>query len=130
MDISKLKSQLQTEVDTAFLYSSIALIQSDENLSRVLNSLADIEKGHANHMMRKVNELEPNYEMPKPSSRAKFQLRVGKLFGYSSIISSLSSIEKQFALNSIKNKIESGEKPSGFEHNHLKIIEAVNNIKP
>ncbi len=129
MDISKLKSQLQIEVDTAFLYSSIASIQSDENLSRVLNSLADIEKGHANHMLRKVNEFDPNYEMPKPSSRAKFQLKVGKLFGYSSIISSLSSVEKQFAVNSIKNKIESGEKLSGFEHNHLNIIEAVNNNK-
>lgn len=129
MDIGKLKSQLQTEVDTAFLYSSIAAIQSDENLSRVLNSLAEIEKGHANHMLRKVNEFDPNYEMPQPSSRAKFQLRVGKLFGYSSIISSLSSVEKQFAVNSIKNKIENGEKLSGFEHNHLNIIEAVNNNK-
>jgi VIT1/CCC1 family predicted Fe2+/Mn2+ transporter len=51
------------------------------------------------------------------------------LFGYSSIISSLSSVEKQFAVNAIKNKIESGEKLSGFEHNHLNIIEAVNNNK-
>jgi len=129
MDINKLKSQLQTEVDTAFLYSSIASIQSEENLSRVLNSLADIEKGHANHMFKKVNEIDANYLMPLPSSRAKFQLRVGKLFGYSSIISSLSTVEKQFAENSIKNKIENGEKISGFEHNHLNIIEAVNNNK-
>ena len=106
MDINKLKSQLQIEVDTAFLYSSIASIQSDENLSRVLNGLADIEKGHANHMLSKVNELDPNFDMPQPSSRAKFQLRVGKLFGYSSIISSLSGIEKQFAVNAIKNKIK------------------------
>lgn len=129
MDLNKLKSQLQTEVDTAFLYSSIASIQSDENLSRVLNSLAEIENGHANHMLKKVNELDSSYEMPPPSSRAKFQLKVGKLFGYGSIISSLSSVEKQFAVNSIKNKIESGEKLSGFEHNHLNIIEAVNNNK-
>ncbi len=129
MEIIKLKSQLQTEVDTAFLYLSIATIQSDENLSRVLNSLAEIEKGHANHMLKKVKELDSSYEMPPPSSRAKFQLRVGKLFGYSSIISSLSSIEKQFAVNAVKNKIESGEKLSGFEHNHLNIIEAVNNNK-
>jgi len=129
MDINKLKSQLQTEVDTAFLYQSIASIQSDENLSRVLNSLAEIENGHAIHMLRKVNEMDTSYEMPSPSSRAKFQLKVGKLFGYSSIISSLSSVEKQFAVNAIKNKIESGEKLSGFEHNHLNIIEAVNNNK-
>ena len=129
MDISKLKSQLQTEVDTAFLYDSIANIQSDDTLNRVLKSLADIEKGHATHMLSKVNEFDSKHEMPLPSSRAKLQLKLGRLFGYSSIISSLSEIEKQFALNAIKNKIENGEKPNGFEHNHLNIIEAVNNNK-
>jgi vacuolar iron transporter family protein len=127
MDVNKLKKQLQVEVDTAFLYDSIAAIQSDVNLTRVLHSLADIEKGHAKHMLEKVQTLDSNYEMPLPSSKAMFQLKVGKLFGYSSIISSLSNIEKQFAVNTIKNKIEQGEKLTGFEHNHLQIIEAVNN---
>jgi VIT1/CCC1 family predicted Fe2+/Mn2+ transporter len=127
MDANKLKEQLQIEVDTAFLYDSIAAIQSDENLSRVLQSLSEIEKGHAKHMLEKVHTFDPSYAMPQTSSRAKFQLRLGKIFGYSSIISNLSSIEKQFAVHAIKNKLKHGEKPSGFEHNHLNIIEAVNN---
>ena len=127
MDLKKLKDQLRTEVDTAFLYDSIAAIQSDDNLSRVLLSLGEIEKGHAKHMFDKVLTLEPNYKMPSPSGRAKFQLKLGEIFGYSSIISNLSNIEKQFAVNSIKNKLKIGEKPTGFEHNHLNIIEAVNN---
>nr|WP_314896737.1 VIT1/CCC1 transporter family protein [uncultured Flavobacterium sp.] len=127
MDLNKLKDQLQTEVDTSFLYDSIAAIQSDDNLTRVLRGLSEIEKGHAKHMLDKVLTTEKDYKMPLPSGRAKFQLKLGKIFGYNSIISSLSSIEKQFAVNAIKNKIESGEKPTGFEHNHLKIIEAVNN---
>ncbi|HLF52877.1 VIT1/CCC1 transporter family protein [Flavobacterium sp.] len=126
MDLNKLKNQLQTEVDTAFLYNSIAAIQSDDNLKRVLQSLAEIENGHAQHMLEKVMGFEPNYVMPLPSLRAKFQLKLGKIFGYTSIISSLSNIEKQFAVNAIKNKIEKGEKLTGFEHNHLNIIEAVN----
>ncbi len=127
MDLNKLKGQLQTEVDTAFLYDSIAEIQEDDNLKRVLNSLAEIEKGHARHLHHKVMDLDPNYALPLPSSRAKFQLKLGKIFGYTSIISSLSNIEKQFAVNAIKNKIVNNEKLTGFEHNHLNIIEAVNN---
>ncbi|MFV5703195.1 VIT1/CCC1 transporter family protein [Flavobacterium sp. XS2P12] len=127
MDLDKLKEQLQTEVDTSFLYDSIAAIQSDDNLTRVLRGLSDIEKGHAKHMLDKVLTLAPNYKMPLPSGRAKLQLKLGKIFGYGAIISNLSSIEKQFAVNAIKNKIENGEKPTGFEHNHLNIIEAVNN---
>jgi VIT1/CCC1 family predicted Fe2+/Mn2+ transporter len=126
MDLNKLKGQLQTEVDTAFLYDSIAEIQTDENLNRVLRSLSDIEKGHAQHMLKKVKKMEQQYKMPAPSSRAKFQLKLGRLFGYGSIISSLSNIEKQFAVNAIKNKVGRGETPTGFEHNHLNIIEAVN----
>lgn len=127
IDVNKLKKQLQIEVDTAFLYDSIASIQTDISLKRVLNSLAEIEKGHAHHMLNKIVTFDTNYQMPLPSSKAKFQLKVGKLFGYSSIISSLANIEKQFAVNTIKNKIEQGEKLTGFEHNHLNIIEAVNN---
>ncbi|WP_416844498.1 VIT1/CCC1 transporter family protein [Flavobacterium sp. LB3P122] len=127
MDLNKLKNQLQTEVDTAFLYESIAAIQSDDNLTRVLRGLSDIEKGHAQQMLDKVRPVEPNYKMPLPSGRAKFQLKLGKFFGYTSIISSLSNIERQFAINAIKSKTENGEKPTGFEHNHLNIIEAVNN---
>jgi vacuolar iron transporter family protein len=126
MDLNKLKDQLQIEVDTAFLYDSIASIQSDNNLNRVLRSLSDIEKGHAKHMLNKVQKIESNYGMPLPSSRAKFQLRLGKIFGYSSIISNLSSLERQFAENAVRTKLKNGEKPSGFEHNHLNIIEAVN----
>lgn len=126
MDINKLKAQLQTEVDTSFLYKSIAAIQTDTNLSKVLFALAEIEDGHASHMLKTINTTESKYVLPNPTTRAKLQFKLGKIFGYSSIISSLSNVEKQFAINTVKNKIESGEKLSGFEHNHLKIIEAVN----
>lgn len=126
MDISKLKSQLQTEVDTSYLYYSIAAIQSDENLNKVLIALAKIEDGHAQHMLNEIQKKNPNVVLPKPSLRAKLQMKLGKIFGYSSIISSLSGVEKQFAINTVKNKIETGEKLTGFEHNHLKIIQAIN----
>lgn len=129
MYTAKLKLQLQTEIDTAFLYKSIAAIQTDENLNRVLLALAQIEDGHAEHMLREIQKEIPTYKFPEPSSRAKIQLRLGKIFGYSSIISNLSGVEKQFAINIIKSKLEAGEKLSGFEHNHLKIIEAVNSNK-
>lgn len=126
MEISKLKEQLQVEVDTAFLYSSIAAIQLDENLKKVLNALAEIEVGHSQHMYKEIVKNIPSFKMPEPSTRAKIQLKAGKIFGYGTIISNLSNVEKQFAINNVKNKIEIGEKLNGFEHNHLKIIEAVN----
>ena len=124
-NLKKLKAQLQTEVDTAFLYENIAAIQNDANLSKVLNGLADIEKGHARQIFQKVNALDADYQMPSASSRAKMQLKAGKYFGYNSIISSLSNTEREFAEIAIKDKKAKGIKTSGFEHNHLNIIEAV-----
>ena len=126
MNVSQLQSQLQTEVDTAFLYHSIAAIQKDQNLNRVLEALATIEEGHAQHMLLDIQKMLPNYRMPNASHRAKLQLRLGRYFGYNSIISSLASVEKQMAENTIRNKRQRGEALSGFEHNHLNIIEAVN----
>jgi rubrerythrin len=75
MEIAKLKSQLQTEVDTSFLYKSIAAIQTDENLNKVLLALAQIEDGHAQHMLTEIKKVQPNFSLPNASSRAKFQLK-------------------------------------------------------
>ena len=114
MELNKLKNQLQTEVDTSFLYDSIAAIQSDKSLSRVLLSPGKIEKGHSEHLLDKVHKIEPNYKMPLPSGSAKFQLKLSKIFGCSSIISALSAVEKQFAENTVRNKIKVGEKLEKF----------------
>lgn len=126
MDIKKLKAQLQNEVDTAFLYESIANVQDDATLKAVLLSLAKIEHGHAHAILQKLQTIIPGATLPPASFRARMQLKAGKLFGYSSIIANLSNIERQFAENAVKNKLAQGEKPNGFEHNHLRIIEAVN----
>ena len=114
MELNKLKNQLQTEVDTSFLYDSIAAIQSNESLSRVLLSSGKIEKRHSEHLLDKVHKIEPNYKMPLPSGSAKFELKLSKIFGYSSIISTLSAVEKQFAENTVRNKIKVGEKSEKF----------------
>ena len=98
MDLDKLKDKLQTEVGAAFLYVNTAAIQSDGILLRVLLSLSDVENTHAKHMFDKALTLEPNYKMPLPSGRAKFELKLRKIFGCTFIISNLSNIEKQFAV--------------------------------
>ena len=55
-DFEKQKKQLQIEVDTAFLYESIANIQTDENLKKVLEALSKIERGHAKRVLKSIQE--------------------------------------------------------------------------
>ncbi|WP_457615969.1 VIT1/CCC1 transporter family protein [Lutibacter sp.] len=123
--LNSLKKQLQIEVDTAYLYDSIAQIQDDESLKKVLKALAKIEWGHANRVLKNIQEIIPDFKMATPSTRAKIQLKLGKVFGYDSIINSLANVEAQVGKSAVKSKLQKGEKLTGFEHNHLKIIEAV-----
>jgi len=121
----QLTSQIQVEVDTAFLYASIAGIQTDDNLKQVLNALAAIENGHAMRILDMIRKTDPSFNMPPPSFTARLQLKLGSIFGYSAIITSLSNVEKELAKSAIKHKIQQGEQPNGYEHNHLRIIESV-----
>ena len=123
--MNNLTKQLQIEVDTSFLYDSIAKIQTDESMKRVLTSLSEIEKRHAEGILKKIRTTDPEMQMPGPSRRARMQLFLGKFFGYDSIISGLSNVEKNVARSSVMNKKKEGKELSGLEHNHLKIIEAI-----
>jgi VIT1/CCC1 family predicted Fe2+/Mn2+ transporter len=123
--MEKLTEALQLEVDTAFHYESLANIQEDASTAEVLRSLAGIEKGHAEHILNKIRASKPDFQLPPPSRRAKFQFKMGGVFGYDFIIANLSSVERQIARSAIERKLQQGEKPSGYEHNHLKILESL-----
>lgn len=127
MKQTQLINQIQIEVDTAFLYKSIASIQTDLNLQQVLIALSEIENGHAIRILEMIRKTDTKFNMPPPSFKARLQLKLGALFGYSAIISSLSNVEKEVAKSAIQHKLQKGEQLSGFEHSHLRIIESVNN---
>jgi vacuolar iron transporter family protein len=118
-------ASLQLEVDTAYLYASLAEIQEDASTAEVLRSLAEIEKSHADHILGKIRLLAPGVQLPVPSKKARIQFKMGGVFGYDFIIANLSSVERQIARSAIEHKLGKGEVPSGFEHNHLKILEAL-----
>jgi VIT1/CCC1 family predicted Fe2+/Mn2+ transporter len=120
-----LRKQLQIETDASFLYDSVANLQTDENLKKVLSSLSRIEKNHADAILNKLMKEDPAASLPQPSRRAKIQIFLGKFFGYDSIINNLSNVEKSVAKNSVLNKRKEGKELTGFEHNHLKIIESI-----
>ena len=118
-------AQVQLEVDCAFLYESLADIQEDASTAEVLRSLAGIERSHADHFLENIRKTSPDFQLPPPSRRARIQFKLGGIFGYDFIIANLSSVERQMARSTIVQKKQLGEKPNGFEHNHLKILESL-----
>ena len=122
---SQLLEQLQTEVDTAFFYRRLSELTKDETMCKIFENLSKIEDSHAGHMLQKIQKENPNFKLPPPSTKAKIQIKLGKIFGYDFILNDLTNTEKQIAKATIRNKLNTGEQPSGFETNHLQIMQEV-----
>lgn len=124
-----MQAQLQEEVDTAFLYKQLAARQKDPNTAHVFSAMGAIEETHVTAMLDKIRKQKPGFQPPGPSGRAKWQLRLAKVFGYDFIIAGLANTEKTLADSTIRTKALTGEPLTGFEHNHLHIIEALREKK-
>lgn len=124
-EIKKLAKQLQVEVDTAFLYKSLSEVQTAPTVKNILGKLSEIETTHADRMLAKVRALSSDFIAPLPSRKARFELWLTKIFGYDFLMSKLMGVEKQIATAVVRDKLQHGIKPTGFEHTHLKIVEAV-----
>src|SRR5689334_7588316 len=93
----QLKEQVQTEVDTAFFYRSLAKLTKDETMCKIFENLSKIEDSHAAHMLEKIRKDVPDFQMSPPSTKAKIQIKMGKVFGYDFILKDLTNTENQIA---------------------------------
>jgi VIT1/CCC1 family predicted Fe2+/Mn2+ transporter len=119
---NKYKRQLQTEVDTSYLYNAVADNITDKVISDMYRRMADIEKGHANKLMTKIKKEGLDIPMPGASFHARTQNWLARIFGYGFILSGLMNIEKKIAQATINEKIRKGEKIIGNEQNHVQIL--------
>lgn len=122
---AQLLEQIQTEVDTSFYYRKLAELTSDETMAKIFESLSKIEDSHAMHMLDKIKLSNPGFTLPAPSRKARIQIKLGRVFGYDFILNDLTNTENQIAKAAIRNKLSTGEKISGFESNHLQIMQEV-----
>lgn len=118
-----LKKQLQTEVDASFLYKTVSDKTDDKTLSDLYKQMADIENGHANRLLSRINKAGIKSELPAPSVSARIKANLTRFLGYGFILNSLMVTEKNIAQSSITDKARKGESVSGSELNHVRILE-------
>lgn len=99
---------IQTEIDTGFLYKVLAENESDANVAKVFFQMSEIEQGHAIAFMQK-NGLDISI-LPKPSFRANLLNYIGKIFGYDYILGVVLDSEK-----SISNAVLDARKKNNSE---------------
>ncbi len=125
----KLKQQLQTEIDTAYLYQKLSENYNDELVSQVFHKMSEIEEHHARKVLKKIHAFKPDFQRPGPSLRARVQNKIAQYFGYEFILANLATIESQVSKSVIEKKLASGEKITGFENVHFNIIQNLSHQK-
>ena len=118
-------ASVQTEVDAAFLYERIAIAESDSAIAHIFRQLSEIEHGHAEKMLERMQEQGMEGTLPPPSWRARVLDRIGKMFGYDYIIGVMMDTEKSIAQAVVSQKTAEKIPVTGEEGNHVKILQSL-----
>jgi VIT1/CCC1 family predicted Fe2+/Mn2+ transporter len=111
---------IQTEVDTGFLYKILAENEKDPNVARVFTEMSEIEHSHAIAFLKK-NNLDSSH-LPAPSGRAKVLRFIGKVLGYDYVLGVLLDTEKSISSSIVKGKKKSNTSPSLSDTSHVTIL--------
>ncbi len=116
---------IQTEIDTGFLYQVLADNEADENVAKVFQQMSEIEHGHALAFMQK-NNLDIS-KFPPPSNRAKILKLIGKVFGYDYVLGVLLDTEKSMSSSVLNARQKSNSAISISDTVHVTILKNILN---
>jgi VIT1/CCC1 family predicted Fe2+/Mn2+ transporter len=92
-DINRFRSNWQKEVDGAFLYRTLAKIESRPELADVYVRLADSEEKHASVWGKMIKEAGMKISPERPSWRAKVMAFLAKRFGTQFVLTTIAGNE-------------------------------------
>ena len=116
---------IQTEVDTGFLYKILAENEKDPNVAKVFTEMSAIEYDHALAFLAKNNfDLS---QLPLPSGRARVLKLIGKIFGYDYILGVLLDTEKSISSSIFHARKQTNTIPSISDTAHVTIVKNILN---
>ncbi len=117
------RKNLQTEIDTCYLYRVMAQNETDPIIARVFEKMSEIEKSHAEALAKK--EKIDLHNLIVPSWRAKTFHLIGKIFGYDYILGVLMDTEKTISTSILSARKKKNLEITGNETNHVKILRSI-----
>jgi len=116
---------IQTEVDTGFLYKILAENEQNPDVAKVFTEMSAIEHGHALAFLAKHN-LDPSH-LPLPSGRARTLKLIGKIFGYDYILGVILDTEKSISSSIINARKQTKTTSSISDTAHVTILKNILN---
>jgi VIT1/CCC1 family predicted Fe2+/Mn2+ transporter len=119
-DDRKLREHLATEVDSSFLYETLAGMEEDAQIAEVYRRLARTERGHAEAWLRR-QDLDPaTTPLPEPSRRAHILGWLARRFGPQLVLPTLIDTERADAAALAR---AGGSGPAN--QSHARVLDAV-----
>lgn len=119
---------LQTEIDSSYLYNLLAQKESDPIVANVFRQMSEIEGSHVKAFAEKAG-ITPD-QLPGPSWRAKTFTIIGKVFGYDYVLGVLMDTEKTLSTAVIATKKKNQLAITGTETTHVKILRSILDKEP
>jgi VIT1/CCC1 family predicted Fe2+/Mn2+ transporter len=85
---------IQDELDSAALYDTLASVESDERIAEVYRRLALVERGHADHWIRKLTESGESIRRHRIGWRTHVLAWIARRFGPSLVVPVIASQEQ------------------------------------
>ncbi|HLG17880.1 MAG TPA: VIT1/CCC1 transporter family protein [Blastocatellia bacterium] len=93
-DPARFRANLQSEIDSAAVYSTLAAIESQPHLAEVYRRLAAAETRHAQVWVEKLRESGYSVREPHPSWRARILRLLARRFGAQLVLPTLAKMEQ------------------------------------
>jgi len=123
--IAHLRANLQTEVDTGYLYATLAESETQPEIAAVYRNLQASEDSHAELWKGQLKEVGVDLPALRPSVRSRILGWIGKKFGAEMVLPTLLESEQQMGFASLQAKQDHGTAASGGEDTHSRLLKAI-----
>lgn len=121
-------NNLQTEIDTAYLYGVVASLEKDEQIRNFYLEMAKIETVHARKVFEKAEGSGVRIAIPPPSKRARILKALSSIFGKSILLAILMDTEKSISNAVFAKKSGEGKTIEGTEDRHVSILRSIGQL--
>ncbi len=123
--VTRYRTNLQGEVDSAALYRAMAKAEKDPHLSEIYNRLASVEEAHAEFWRKRLGGLGASTMIGRPGWRTRSLVWLARRFGPQFVLPTLSTLEKRDSGQYDQQPEAVAGGLPGAERSHTRVVEAM-----
>jgi VIT1/CCC1 family predicted Fe2+/Mn2+ transporter len=129
-DTDRYRTNLQDEVDSAFLYRAFAASEKQPQIAEVFRRLAEVEERHGRFWGEKLRAAGAGVPDLRPGWRARALARVARWFGVGMVLPTVASMETGGSASYQRQPETSGTVMPAEERSHDRVLRSILTTTP